>query len=102
VTLSLKVRLRSCFDCPTSFGFCISRAKYAAIPAHAGKFRRPIFHITVLYIDKEESVKRQMRRGELAIQHNEVSPHFELPMNIVAVLSCGGSMINFLLFLFLV
>ncbi len=29
-------------------------------------------HITVLYIDKEESVKRQMRRGEAALHHNEM------------------------------
>jgi adenylate kinase len=36
------------------------------------KFRRPIFHIVVLYIDKEESVRRQLRRGKLAQQHNEV------------------------------
>jgi adenylate kinase len=48
------------------------RAKYASVPELAGKFRRPIFHITVLYIDKEESVKRQMRRGELALHHNEM------------------------------
>jgi len=48
------------------------RAKYAAQPEHAGKFRRPIFHITVLYIDKEESVRRQMRRGQVALHHNEM------------------------------
>jgi hypothetical protein len=48
------------------------RAKYASHPTHFGKFRRPIFHVTVLYIDKEESVKRQMRRGQLALHHNEM------------------------------
>lgn len=37
-----------------------------------GKFRRPIFHITVLFIDKEESVKRQLRRGQLALIHNQM------------------------------
>ena len=48
------------------------RAKFANDPVLSAKFRRPIFHITVLYIDKEESVKRQMRRGELALHHNEM------------------------------
>jgi adenylate kinase len=45
------------------------RAKYGS---KSDKFRRPIFHITVLYIDKEESVKRQIRRGQLAVHHNEM------------------------------
>lgn len=48
------------------------RAKYGTTPEMEQKFRRPIFHITVLYIDKEESVKRQMRRGQLAVHHNEM------------------------------
>ena len=40
--------------------------------AHYHKFHRPIFHITVLYIDKDESVRRQLRRGKLAQIHNDV------------------------------
>ena len=32
----------------------------------------PIFHIVVLYIDKDESVRRQLRRGKLAQQHNDI------------------------------
>jgi len=45
------------------------RAKYGNDPERAG-FRRPVFHIIVMYIDKDESVRRQMRRGELAMAHN--------------------------------
>ncbi|HVU37090.1 MAG TPA: nucleoside monophosphate kinase [Opitutales bacterium] len=34
-------------------------------------FRKPRFHILVLYIDEEESVRRQLRRGRQAIEHNQ-------------------------------
>jgi adenylate kinase len=34
-------------------------------------FKRPHFHIVVLFIDENESVKRQINRGEKAIIHNE-------------------------------
>ncbi len=34
-------------------------------------FRKPRFHILVLYIDEAESVQRQVRRGRQAIEHNE-------------------------------
>ena len=34
-------------------------------------FKKPHFHIVVLFIDQNESVKRQINRGEKAIQHNE-------------------------------
>lgn len=45
--------------------------KYADTPLYS-RFPRPIFHITVLFIDKDESVKRQLRRGVLAKQHNDM------------------------------
>ena len=47
------------------------RRKYANTPSYQ-RFRRPIFHIVVLYIDQDESVRRQLRRGKLAQQHNEI------------------------------
>ena len=34
------------------------------------QFPKPMFHIVVLFIDEAESVKRQVQRGERAIQHN--------------------------------
>ncbi len=34
-------------------------------------FPKPRFHILVLYIDEAESVRRQVRRGRQAIEHNE-------------------------------
>jgi len=34
-------------------------------------FRKPRFHILVLYIDEAESVRRQIRRGRQAVEHNE-------------------------------
>ena len=34
-------------------------------------FKRPHFHIVVLFIDENESVKRQISRGEKAILHND-------------------------------
>lgn len=34
-------------------------------------FKKPHFHIVVLFIDQNESVKRQINRGEKAIQHNK-------------------------------
>lgn len=34
------------------------------------RFRRPIFHVTVLYLPRRESVKRQLDRGRAAIEHN--------------------------------
>ena len=34
-------------------------------------FKKPHFHIVVLFIDQNESVKRQISRGEKAIQNNE-------------------------------
>ena len=34
------------------------------------RFRRPIFHIMVLFLPKGEAVRRQIRRGRLAQEHN--------------------------------
>ena len=49
----------------------ILRRKYAQTALYH-QFHRPIFHITVLYIDKDESIRRQLRRGKLAQIHNDV------------------------------
>eukprot|EP00898_Chlorokybus_atmophyticus_P006178 jgi/Chlat1/6561/Chrsp45S00461 len=35
-------------------------------------FRRPQFHITVLFIEEEESVRRQLQRGIEVMEHNRV------------------------------
>jgi adenylate kinase len=34
--------------------------------------RRPIFRITVLYVDEAESVRRQLLRGKKARENNEI------------------------------
>jgi len=34
------------------------------------RFRRPIFHVTVLFLPKAESVKRQLERGRVARDSN--------------------------------
>ncbi len=36
------------------------------------KFRRPIFHALVLFIDENESVRRQLLRGEQDVAHNNM------------------------------
>lgn len=36
------------------------------------RFRPPVFHITVLYVEKHESVRRQLQRGKSAMHHNEM------------------------------
>ncbi len=46
------------------------RNKYADTP-HAEYFKKPHYHIVVLFVDQEESVKRQLYRGEQARIHNE-------------------------------
>ena len=46
------------------------RRKYDGT-AHFVKFRRPKFHITVLYVDQEVSVQRQLKRGREYQEHNE-------------------------------
>lgn len=47
------------------------RRKYDGT-AHFAKFRRPKFHITVLYVDEEISVQRQLHRGQSQKEHNEL------------------------------
>ncbi|GJP55376.1 hypothetical protein CLOM_g14341 [Closterium sp. NIES-68] len=44
--------------------------KYINTPLEA-QFPRPIFRIAVLYVEEEESVRRQLARGRAAIQHNQ-------------------------------
>jgi len=39
--------------------------------SHFVKFRRPKFHITVLYVDQEVSIERQLSRGQRALEHND-------------------------------
>ncbi len=34
-------------------------------------FKKPIFHIMVLFVDETESVARQLKRGRLVVAHNE-------------------------------
>ncbi len=34
-------------------------------------FRQPCFHIMVLFVDENESVRRQLTRGEQVVEHNE-------------------------------
>jgi len=38
---------------------------------HRRYFPKPIFHITVLFVDEKESIKRQLMRGKKAQEHNE-------------------------------
>lgn len=45
------------------------RRKYEGLPN--SPFRRPIFHITVLFVEEELSVQRQMSRGEKIRRHNK-------------------------------
>ena len=45
------------------------RNQYLGTPL-ASHFRKPIFHIVVLFVDEAESVRRQILRGERARAHN--------------------------------
>lgn len=38
---------------------------------HAGNFKKPHFHIVMLFVDEKESVKRQLQRGREAQEYNE-------------------------------
>lgn len=38
---------------------------------HHEHFQKPIFHIIVLFVDEQESVRRQMIRGQQMLEHNE-------------------------------
>lgn len=46
------------------------RSKYATTP-HADRFKKPHYHIVVLFVDEKESVKRQLYRGQQAQLHNQ-------------------------------
>ncbi|MCG8526120.1 MAG: nucleoside monophosphate kinase [Opitutales bacterium] len=46
------------------------RSKYINTE-HAPSFRKPHFHIVVLFIDEKESVGRQIKRGQQMIEHNK-------------------------------
>lgn len=37
-----------------------------------GRFRRPIFHITVLFVEEAEAIRRQLARGQYALHHNQI------------------------------
>jgi adenylate kinase len=37
----------------------------------AACFKQPIFHIMVLFVDEQESIARQLRRGQEVVAHNE-------------------------------
>jgi adenylate kinase len=45
------------------------RNRYAGTPL-ASQFRKPMFHIVVLFVDEAESVRRQILRGQRARAHN--------------------------------
>ncbi len=45
------------------------RNKFLGTPL-ASQFRKPIFHIVVLFVDEAESVRRQILRGQRARAHN--------------------------------
>jgi adenylate kinase len=46
------------------------RREFADTP-YALHFKQPIFHIMVLFVDENESVARQLKRGREVIAHNE-------------------------------
>jgi len=46
------------------------RAKYHNT-LYAESFKKPHFHIVVLFVDEKESVRRQLNRGQEAIAHND-------------------------------
>ena len=46
------------------------RREFAETP-EAFHFKQPIFHIMVLFVDENESVARQLKRGREVIAHNE-------------------------------
>ncbi len=46
------------------------RNKYTSTP-HSDYFKKPHYHIVVLFVDQEESVKRQLYRGKQAKIHND-------------------------------
>lgn len=58
------------------------RAEYRNHPVLRNLFRRPIFRIAVLYVEEEESVRRQLRRGQANLAFNVAAlnaPPFNRP-----------------------
>lgn len=43
--------------------------RYADHPVLRNHYPRPLFIVVVLYVDEEESVRRQMARGQLAARY---------------------------------
>lgn len=41
-----------------------------ALTDHAHRFRQPVFHIMVLFVDEAESIARQLKRGQETLAHN--------------------------------
>jgi len=46
------------------------RREFSTTPI-AAHFKQPIFHIMVLFVDEQESIARQLKRGRQVIAHNE-------------------------------
>jgi adenylate kinase len=46
------------------------RRDFADTP-DAARFKQPIFHIMVLFVDETESIARQLKRGQEVLAHNE-------------------------------
>jgi adenylate kinase len=46
------------------------RREFSTTPI-AAQFKQPIFHIMVLFVDEQESIARQLKRGRQVIAHNE-------------------------------
>lgn len=53
------------------------------------RFRRPIFRIAVLYVEEEESVRRQLQRGEKAHLHNKTVADTGVGEPVVRAWGCG-------------
>jgi len=49
----------------------LSNYQHFKTTEHSDEFSRPIFRICVLYVDQTESVKRQLARGQNALEHNK-------------------------------
>lgn len=47
------------------------RKKFSSNPSLAWKFCRPVFRVTVLFVDEELSVRRQLARGIYVNEHNK-------------------------------
>lgn len=47
------------------------RKQFAMVPTLAFKFPRPIFRVTVLFVDEKLSIERQLDRGRRIREHNE-------------------------------